>query len=116
MLVQQRASEAHAVCAFWAGPGRRFSHWYVNFQDPFRRRPDGFATFDHAVDLIVEIDGTYRWKDIEEFERLAAEGRFTATEAAAIRTEMTRVAAALDQGHYWWKKSYSTRTPPRTWE
>ncbi len=116
IVVQQRAGEAHAVYALWSGAGRQFSAWYINFQDPFRRTADGFETFDHVVDVVLGVDGRYRWKDVEEFEQFVAEGRFTTAEVRAIRAETARVATDLDHGRRWWDDSYATWTPPPYWD
>jgi Protein of unknown function (DUF402) len=116
MLVQQRAGEPHAVCALWTGAGRRFSGWYINFQDPFRRTADGFDSLDHVVDLVLGVDGRYQWKDVEEFEQFVAEGRFTTAEARAIRVEAARVAADLGQGRRWWDDGYASWSPPPHWD
>ena len=51
-----------------------FAHWYVNFEQPLRRTPVGFDTFDEKLDLIVRPDGTYVWKDEDELEQAAALG------------------------------------------
>ena len=39
---------------------------------------DGLETMDHALDVIVEPDGTWRWKDEDDFAEAQALGVFTA--------------------------------------
>ena len=46
----------------------------MNFEQPLRRTPIGFDTFDQKLDLIVMPDGAYRWKDEDELEQAAALG------------------------------------------
>jgi uncharacterized protein DUF402 len=111
VVMQLWPDVAHSVWAFWQGPERAFAHWYVNFQEPFRRVPAGFETFDQELDLIVRPDGSYRWKDVEEFEQLARAGRLPPGEAAAVRAEARRVAAALDRGERWWDESWAGWQP-----
>ena len=65
-----------------------FEHWYVNFEQPLRRSPVGFDTFDEKLDLIVQPDGRYVWKDEDELEQAAALGL---VDAAAVRAEAARV-------------------------
>ena len=115
IVMQQRPGEAHAVWAFWAGPERAFAHWYVNFQEPFRRTAAGIETFDQELDLIVEPDGRYRWKDVEEFEQMIADGRWTTAEGDGIRAEAGRVAGRLDRGERWWDESWAGWVPPPEW-
>ena len=68
-----RPGRAHSVYVFWSHD-RRVDHWYVNFEQPLRRSPVGFDTFDEKLDLIVRPDGSYRWKDEDELEQAAAAG------------------------------------------
>ena len=93
VLVVHHWGEAHAVWLFWTGDERRFDGWYVNLQEPFRRGERSIETQDHELDLVIEADGRWRWKDEEDLERWVERGRFTAEEAAEIRAEGERVLA-----------------------
>ncbi|HEX4931057.1 MAG TPA: DUF402 domain-containing protein [Gaiellaceae bacterium] len=85
-LTLTRPGRAHSIYVFWRDG--EFEHWYVNFEQPLRRSPVGFDTFDEKLDLIVRPDGTYRWKDEDELEQAAALGL---VDAAAVRAEAARV-------------------------
>ena len=63
VLMLQRPGEAYAVWHFWDGPNRRFSGWYVNLQEPFRRTSIGYDTQDLELDVWIPVDGTWRFKD-----------------------------------------------------
>ena len=82
-----RPGRAHSVYVFWSHD-RAVDHWYVNFEQPLRRSPIGFDTFDEKLDLIVRPDGSYRWKDEDELEQAAAAGLL---DADAVRGEAERV-------------------------
>lgn len=69
--------------------------WYVNLQDPLRRTALGFDTVDHALDVVVELDGSWWWKDEDELEEAVALGLFTAAEAAAFRIEGERAVTRI---------------------
>ncbi|WP_216853459.1 DUF402 domain-containing protein [Phytoactinopolyspora halotolerans] len=43
--------------------------WYVDFERPYRRTLIGYDTFDLMLDLVIELDGTYRWKDKDEYDQ-----------------------------------------------
>jgi hypothetical protein len=102
VLMLQRPGEAHAVWHFWEGPERRFAGWYVNFQEPFRRRPDGYDTQDLELDIWIPADGPWEWKDREAVDQRVREGRLTAAQADAVRADGARVAADLHAGLRWW--------------
>jgi uncharacterized protein len=69
--------------------------WYVNLQDPLRRTALGFDTVDHALDVIVELDGTWRWKDEDELAEAVARGLFTPDRAATFRVDGERAVARI---------------------
>ena len=93
LLVQHRPGAAHTIWHFWRGEKREFAGWYVNMQEPLRRAADTFETQDQELDIWVEPDGTWRWKDEQELEDSVSRGRFTEQEVAAIRAEGERVLA-----------------------
>lgn len=86
-LVRPRA--AHSLWLMWDAHGR-FSHWYVNFEEPLGRSPLGFDYRDWKLDLIVSADGTMRWKDEDELEEAHRRGLL---DAGAVRAEAERVLA-----------------------
>jgi hypothetical protein len=68
----------------WTAHGRRV--WYVNLQDPLTRTSFGFDTVDHALDVLIELDGSgWAWKDEDELQLAVARGLFSEHEAAEFR-------------------------------
>ena len=115
VLQLQRPGEMHAVWVFWDGPEREHTAWYVNVQEPFRRSSIGVDTQDLELDLVIERDGSWTFKDDEKMESWIERGRWTRDEVAAIRAEGARVAAELDAGHRWWSDEWAAWTPDPAW-
>jgi hypothetical protein len=86
-----RPGAAHCLYLFWDERGWSFQGWYVNLQAPFVRSTLGFDTRDHALDVVVEPDGSWRWKDEDHLELATRLGVFTRAEASEIRAEGERV-------------------------
>jgi hypothetical protein len=86
---------AHAIGHFWNDATGRFLCHYVNLQAPLRRSPIGFDSCDQVLDVVVDPDGRWHWKDEDEFEEALEAGLFHPAEAAAIRAEGERVIAQL---------------------
>ena len=86
---------AHALDLHWDHQTGAFLGWYVNLQEPLRRSPLGYDTFDQMLDIWIEPDGTWSWKDWEELVEAERVGLFSAADAAAIRAEGERVIAGL---------------------
>jgi hypothetical protein len=96
----------HSVWTFrQAGGG--LSHWYVNFEQPFEQFPAGFQFVDEKLDLIVQPDLSWRWKDEDELEEAAALGIVDADE---VRAEAERVLAAWPFPTGW-----EDWLPPESW-
>ncbi len=64
--------------------------WYVNLQDPLRRTEIGFDTTDHALDVLIAPDGSWRFEDEDELERAVRLGLFTPADAERFRADGRR--------------------------
>jgi Protein of unknown function (DUF402) len=115
VLQLQQPGEMHAVWVFWHRPGREFRGWYVNLQEPFRRTRRGFDTQDLELDIVIDLDGAWTYKDDELLEEAVARGRWTRPEIAAIRREGAAVAAELAAGRRWWSDDWATWEPDGSW-
>jgi hypothetical protein len=99
VLIRTRAGEAHSVWWFFAPPAWEFLGWYVNLERPGERWAGGVDVRDHALDVWVEPDRTWRWKDEDEFaERVGHPEYWTAAEAEGIRAEGERVITMVETG------------------
>lgn len=115
VLMLQRPGEAHAIWVFWDGPERAFAGWYVNFQEPFRRTPQGFDTQDLELDIWIPAGGDWEWKDADVLEQRIGEGRYTPAQVEATWAEGHRVAAELDAGRRWWDPWWALWEPEPAW-
>ena len=111
----QRAGESHAIWVFWHGPERAFQGWYVNLQEPFRRREHGYDTQDLELDIWVAVDGGWEWKDAEVLAERIREGRYTEEQVAETWVEGRRVATELDAGRRWWDEAWASWKPDAAW-
>jgi Protein of unknown function (DUF402) len=115
VLQLQRPGDMHAVWVFWYGKEREFRGWYVNLQEPFRRTSRGFDTQDLELDIVIELDGSWSFKDDEALEAWIERGRWTEAEVAAIRREGAAIAAELEATGRWWSDDWAVWEPDPTW-
>lgn len=106
-----RWGAGHSVELFFHEGDDSFAGWYVNLQEPLRRSPVGFDTDDLVLDIWIEPDGTWQWKDEDELEIAVELGRFTRHEARAIREEGERVLEARP-----WPTGWEEFRPDPRWE
>jgi hypothetical protein len=84
-----------SINAFYTSAGLR--NWYVNFEHPTRRTPDGFDTFDLAVDLVVDPDlSRLTWKDEDEYAHVRRLGIITDAEHQAVDDARAKVLEMIE--------------------
>jgi predicted RNA-binding protein associated with RNAse of E/G family len=93
VLSLTRRGEAHSLWLLWEEDWA-FRCWYVQLWKPIVETSTGIETMDYALDIVVDPDGTWSWKDEDDFDEAQKLGVFTPEEAAAVRAEGGRVIAA----------------------
>jgi hypothetical protein len=87
MLHLMEPGVAHAVHLWWLAPDWDFGGWYVNLQEPIRRTALGFDYMDHMLDIVIEPDLSWHWKDGHEITEAVATGMVTQAWADEVRRE-----------------------------
>jgi hypothetical protein len=93
VLSLTRRRDAHSLWLLWEEDWA-FRCWYVQLWKPIVETATGIETMDYALDLVVDPDGAWRWKDEDDFDEAQKLGVFTPEQAAAVRAEGKRVIAA----------------------
>jgi len=109
-----RAGDWHAVWVSWLAPGEQWG-WYVNLQEPFRRTTCGFATMDLALDVIIDVDGSWRWKDVDELESYVTHGVVDPGLAERLRVEGLSVVDRHRNGEWPFSDGWAAWTPDPSW-
>jgi predicted RNA-binding protein associated with RNAse of E/G family len=94
-LAEFRNDDLHVLSFAWPGtfaavllefrPDWSPIRWYINIEDPLRRSEIGFDTLDHKLDVIVEFDGSWRWKDEDELAEAIDRGVIDAGDEPTFR-------------------------------
>jgi hypothetical protein len=92
-----------------------FQGWYVNLQRPLTRTERGFSTVDDFLDIVVEADGAWRWKDEDELAMAIERGRLSALEAMEIRAEGERMARLIERRAWPFDGSLADWRPDPGW-
>jgi Protein of unknown function (DUF402) len=106
VLSLTRRGDAHSLWLFWDEEWT-FGGWYIQLWKPIVETASGIDTMDHALDVVVNTDGSWEWKDEDDFEEAQTLGVFAPEEAAAVRAEGERVIAARPWPTGWedWRPS-----------
>lgn len=90
-----RPGDWHAVWVSWLETGEQLG-WYVNLQRPFRRTTVGIEAMDMMLDIVVEPDLTWRWKDDDEFADILSRQIFDHATGQLVRREAQEVIDRIE--------------------
>ncbi|GAA1890456.1 DUF402 domain-containing protein [Asanoa iriomotensis] len=112
--------EDHSVWWFREADGR-FAGWYVNLEERALRWSDGalagLDVVDQDLDIVVDPDRTWRWKDEDEFtERLAFPDHYWVGDEAAVRAEGWRVVKQIEAAEFPFDGTWTDFQPDPSWE
>jgi hypothetical protein len=100
-LKLRRPGEWYSVWRFFDAGGAVLG-WYVNFERPYVRRPDGIDIDDLELDLVVLPEGERRWKDVEHLAARLDQRRFGVDELVSVLRAAAEVTDLLDRDDHWW--------------
>jgi len=114
-LLLWRPHESHAVSLFWRDADDTFLGWYIDVLEPLRRTPLGFDTRDLILDVVIDPDRTWHWKDEDELLWREEHGYIAPPGAKAIRTEGKRSVALLQAHDPLFADHWTLWRPDRAW-
>lgn len=89
-----------SVWWFFDGDSGKFTGWYVNLEIPMGRSASGIITCDWILDVAVDRDLNWRWKDEDELVAALDAGRISPEQAAMLRREGERIGVLAERGHF----------------
>jgi predicted RNA-binding protein associated with RNAse of E/G family len=92
-----------------------FTGWYVNLERPVTVHDDGLETMDLVLDLHIEPDGRWQWKDREHFDEAVRRGVLDAELLPVLEADAGRVLAELDRAEGPFAPAWRTWRPDPQW-
>lgn len=87
----------YAIDPMWDERGTLFC-WYVNFQVPYQRTAIGVDTCDLHLDLLVDPDLRFRWKDEDEYAQARRLGLVPDDCHKRVEEAREQVVGLIEQG------------------
>lgn len=115
ILILLEPERYYSCFLFWEHATDRFACYYVNFQLPYRRSRCGFDTLDLDLDLVVEPDFSWHWKDQADYEEAVRAGHISPTWAAAIAQAQPEVLARIAARRYPFNDAWLAWRPDPAW-
>jgi len=110
--------EDYSIWLSWRNEdsGRVFHGYYINCEEPFRRTPIGVDTNDHTLDVVVQPDLSWVWKDEDQLAERAANGIYIPEFATRIRATAERALELLERRDPPFDGSWLDWLPDPAWE
>ncbi|MCC7117712.1 MAG: DUF402 domain-containing protein [Anaerolineales bacterium] len=105
----------YSLNLIWNQAKDQFVCYYVNFQLPYQRAPFAFQTLDLEIDLVIEPDFNWHWKDEEDYNTGVALNIITADWAKEIETAKREIFDKLKKRAYPFDDSWRDWRPNPTW-
>ncbi|WP_127503012.1 DUF402 domain-containing protein [Actinoplanes solisilvae] len=114
ILVLMPPGAAHSI--WWFFKQGAFVGWYVNLETPAAPHEEGADTSDQVLDVWIEPDGRWEWKDEDELEsRIGQPLYFDRAGAAAIRAEGERLIKLAEAGAFPFDGTHVDFRPDPAW-
>ena len=100
LLMILEAEKYYATALFWNHEQNKFVGYYINFQLPFTRSYCGIDTLDLELDLDIQPDFSYVWKDLDDYKKGMETGIILPEWAEQIESAKGEVLNRLDKRRY----------------
>jgi protein associated with RNAse G/E len=101
---------------FWDDASNQFLCYYINFQVPFKRRQWGIDTLDLDLDIVIDPDFSFKWKDEEDYQKAIEHGLFTPEWVQGIENAKPEIFEKLEKRLYPFDGSWLDWKPDPNWE
>ncbi|MEV6316083.1 DUF402 domain-containing protein [Streptomyces sp. NPDC051776] len=114
VLKLARPGDPWSVWLFWEN-GWRFKNWYVNLEEPLRRWARGVDSEDHFLDISVHPDGSWDWKDEDEFAQAQQAGLMDTGQAERVRAAGRAAIELIDAWGSPFRDGWENWRPDPAW-
>lgn len=115
LLILLEPDKFYSTMYFWDHASHEFLCYYINFQLPFERNNDGIDTLDLDLDLIINPDFSFEWKDLDDYQRSIDNDVIFPEWMLGIDLAKQDVFSRLEKRSYPYDGSWLGWRPDTTW-
>lgn len=115
LLILVEPEKYYSINLFWNDKSNKFLCYYINFQLPIKRSRFGMDTLDLDLDLIVNPDLSFKWKDINEYQKGIETGIILPEWAKKVEFAKQEVLDRVASRKYPFDKSWLDWRPDKNW-
>jgi len=116
VLILVEPQKYYSIMHFWNHDTDTFLGYYVNFQEPYKSNDCGIDAIDLDLDLDIEPDLSFYWKDEDDYQKAIEHGLITAEWIKGIEDSKIEVLDRLRQCQYPFDGSWLNWKPDPTWQ
>lgn len=115
LLLIFEAEKYYSTILFWNHTSDEFLCYYINFQLPFQRSLYAVDTLDLDLDLIINPDFGYEWKDIDDYQHAIEHGVIAPEWMQGIEEAKCEIFDKLNRRLYPFDGSWLDWMPDPAW-
>jgi len=116
LLLILEPEKYYSTILFWDHVSNEFLCYYINFQLPFRRSSLGIDTLDLDLDIIINPDFSFEWKDVDDYQKAIEHGLITPEWVQGIDFAKPEIFERLEKRQYPFDGSWLDWKPDPSWE
>jgi protein associated with RNAse G/E len=106
----------YSTVLFWNHQSDQFRCYYINFQLPFKRNEFAVDTLDLDLDIVIDPDLSYEWKDTDDYQKAIEYGLLTTEMINGIEAAKREIFENLETRRYPFDGSWLDWKPDPAWQ
>lgn len=115
VLMVIEPNKFYSVRLYWQEESNTFLGYYINFQLAFKRSHCGIDILDLELDLMIDPDFSFEWKDLDDYKQGIETGIIAPGWVAEIEVAKTEVIDRLAKRQYPFDGSWLDWMPDPNW-
>jgi hypothetical protein len=115
LLIFLEPEKFYSCYLFWDHASGQFICYYINFQLPYYRSHCGFDTLDLDLDIVIDPQYNWEWKDEDEYQAGIREGGIQQEWVRRIEKSQGEVFDRINKRTYPFDGSWLQWQPIPTW-
>jgi len=115
LLMLLEPNRFYCIRLAWQEDSNRLLGYYINFQLPFKRSHFGIDTLDLELDIVVDPDFSFEWKDLDDYKQGITAGIILPEWIDEVETAKIEVLNRLEKRQYPFDGSWLDWMPDPSW-
>jgi len=116
LLILLEKEKYYSTMLFWDHDTNKFLCYYINFQLPYKRNYDDIDTLDLDLDIVINPDFSFEWKDVDDYQKAINYGLIIPEWVKEIDDAKPEIFDKLEKRRYPFDGSWLDWKPDPNWE